>query len=353
MAKPKLLIVDDSEMDRAILGDFFADDYDILEEDNGFDALITAVAHKDTLDGILLDVVMPSFNGFEVLQRIRKNNDLDHIPVILVTAEASLEKVRYGFQCGMQDFIMKPVDAKNIRRRVDDAINGYKNILSKRVSSIGSASSRSYYDLILDTLAEMFEFRGIETPAHIECIKGYTEAMLKYLAKQHPEYNIQMDKIPVIAEAAAFHDIGKLALPDSLLRKSEDEMTEDELSMMKEHTTRGCTILRCFQNDKNVEFIDYCCNICMFHHERATGQGYPRNLKGDDIPIEAQVVGIATAYDNLSRKDNNRASLAHEKAINDIKAGECGAFSTPILNALSNVSAEFYNIYKGIRREKN
>ncbi len=353
MAKPKLLIVDDSEMDRAILGDFFADDYDILEEDNGFDALITAVAHKDMLDGILLDVVMPSFNGFEVLQRIRKNNDLDHIPVILVTAEASLEKVRYGFQCGMQDFIMKPVNAKNIRQRVEEAINSYKNILSKRVSSIGSASSRSYYDLILDTLSEMFEFRGVETPAHTACIKGYTEAMLKYLAKQHPEYNIPMDKIPMIAEAAAFHDIGKLALPDSLLAKSEDEMTEEEFKMMKEHTTRGCTMLRCFQNDKNVEFIDYCCNICMFHHERATGQGYPRNLKGDDIPIEAQIVGIATEYERLTRTNPDRPSMAHEKAINIIKAGECGAFSTTILNALTNVSAEFYNIYKEIRRSNN
>lgn len=285
--KSKLLVVDDSEIDREILAEFFSDTYDVIQVDNGFDALITAVTEKDKLDVIILDVMMPTFNGFEVLQRMRKTPDLDHIPVILITGEGSMDNVRQGFQCGMADFIVKPFDARTIRQRVESAVERFNNEISKRVSHIGMASSSSYYDLLFDTLNELFEYRGFESPRHISCVCKYTEIMLKYIAKQYPEFGVNPQDISMIADAAAFHDIGKLALPDYLLRKDEDKMSEAELKMMQDHTTLGCTLLKCFQNDKNVEFIDNCCNIAMFHHERSTGQGYPRGLKHADIPIAA------------------------------------------------------------------
>ncbi len=172
---------------------------------------------------------------------------------------------------------------------------------------------------------------------------------MKYITRKYVEYGIPPEDVPMIQIAAAFHDIGKLALPDAIINKPESQLSESERHIMQEHTLRGCLFVKCLQNDTNAKLVGYCCDICMYHHERSTGQGYPRGYREADIPIVAQAVGLAVAYDALSRDGAKRTTFTHERAVNAIKMGKRGAFSTKILSAFENVQSEFYTISNEIR----
>ena len=355
MEKQKLLIVDDEEINRAILSEIFKDDYKILEADNGQDAARLIDANKD-LVLVLLDVVMPKLDGFGVLDYMREQGLLEHLPVILITSQKVDESDDRAYSYGVADVMHKPFYPEIVRRRSRNIIELYQ---SKRNMEIKLEEQKEKIlaqekellennDYMIETLSTVVEFRDLETGDHVRRIKYFTRIMLKYLAKYFPKYDMVPERIDSIARASALHDIGKIGIPDAILLKP-GRLTSEEYEIMKTHTTIGCEILEKFRRNEVDEFYQHCYDICRYHHERWDGRGYPDNLAGDAIPISAQVVAVADVYDALVSKRVNKEAFATTKAHEMIMKGECGQFSPDVLECFELAKEDFFNIIEVIK----
>lgn len=355
MDKEQLLIVDDEEVNRAILHMMFADDYDILEAANG-EAAIEQIRQSENLVLMLLDVVMPVMDGFGVLEYLKENELLEKIPVILITSMTPQESEEKAYTYGIADVMHKPFDPSIITRRARNIIELYQNKrnmeerLKEQEKIIREQESkiREGNEFMIDALGSVVEFRSVETGDHIRRIKYFTRILLKYLAKYFPKYGLTPLQIDQIARASALHDIGKIGIPDAILMKP-GRLTNEEFETMKSHTTIGCEILESFHKSSDDEFYKYCYEICRYHHERWDGKGYPDHLVGEEIPISAHIVAIADVYEALVSERVYKTAYSSETAYDMILKGECGQFSPDVLECFELAREDFFNIVEVIK----
>lgn len=342
--KGTVLIVDDIETNRIILTEVLLEEYDILECDNGFDAIVLAQKHCTEIVMILLDIQMPEMDGYEVLQTLKNMELVSHIPVIFITASGLDENEEKGLLLGAVDYICKPFNPFIVLCRINNhyELSKYRIGLEKTVLE-QTSRLLSVRDTILDTITTMVEHRSMESGKHVQRIRLYTNALLNYILTHDNRYGLTPHKVNNITKASTLHDIGKIGIKDSILLKPE-RLTPEEFEIMKTHTIIGCTMIERLQGIDDVDYIQTCYEICKHHHERFDGSGYPDKLVGDAIPLSAQVVAISDVYDALVTKRVYKPAFSPDKAIAMICNGECGVFSASMLNYLKKISPRFEEI---------
>lgn len=350
----KILIVDDIELNRDIMRGLLDDKYEIIEAENGLEAMEAIHENLDSIALILLDIIMPFMDGIQVMEKLNEEDIIYKIPVILITAENSIDIEKRGHELGASDFIMKPFNAHVVRSRVSNVIELYatKNHLEYLVENQTVELYKKNLELmekseklskvnegIIEILATIIEHRNTESTNHIKRIKLFTKMLLKALKEKYPEYALNDYKINLITNASAMHDIGKIVMPDEVLLKKE-KVTEAEFEILKQHSIKGCEILEKLEFNDD-DYFKCCYEICRYHHEKWDGKGYPDGLKGDEIPISAQVVSIADAYDSITSENPYRNEHTHEEAVKMILNGECGAFSDKIIDCFKDVIEKY------------
>jgi putative two-component system response regulator len=355
MQKGLILIVDDMEINREILEEILEDQYDIICAEDGKKAIELIEQYESALSVILLDLVMPVLDGYGVLEYMGNQGYIEKIPVLIITGENSIKIEKRCYDMGISDFIRKPFDNALVRKRVRniEELYSYKKGLEEKIQQQTNTLKMQYELLrkqaeelyrknenIIDILGTVVECRDMESGEHIQRVKGYTEILAKEMMKDYPEYGLTQKKIDVIVSASALHDIGKIAIPDNILLKP-GRLTSEEYEYMKSHTTRGCEILNNISGAWDEEYGKYSYEICRHHHERYDGKGYPDGLKGDEIPISAQLVSIADVYDALVNERVYKDAFTREKAFQMIVQGECGVFSPKLLEAFRKVRKQF------------
>lgn len=332
--RKKILIVDDSEMNRALLEDMLSDDYEILEAANGMEA--TAILSEQELGIclVLLDIVMPVMDGFETLTMMNKKGWIKNIPVIMISAETASTYMDRAYGLGAVDYISRPFDERTVRHRVDSNV-----ILGEKQRSLSTRLSAQIYEkekdnrLMIEILSHIVEFRNGESGLHVLHVHTITEILLKALRKKTDKYPLTQQEITLICNASALHDVGKISIPSEILNKP-GRFTPEEFEIMKGHTVEGAKMLKDIPFRGNEPLIKIGYQICRWHHERYDGRGYPDGLKGEEIPIAAQVVSLADVYDALTAKRVYKPAYSHEKAMEMILHGECGAFNPLLLECL-------------------
>lgn len=353
----KILIVDDVEINREILAEMLDQEYEILMAENGKQALqVLEKMHKE-IAVMLLDLIMPKMDGFAVLEEFNKKPWANQVAVIIISGEKDVETEQRCFDMGVTDFIHRPFNGGLVRKRVNNVTSlfQYREELEKKVEKQTETLSKQYKLLriqaeqlrqsranIIDILGTVVEYRNLESGEHIRRVKGYTRILAEKMMECYPEYGLTKDKIEVIVSASALHDIGKIAIPDAILLKP-GKLTEEEFECMKSHTTRGCEILKNIKNAWDQEYGVTSYEICRHHHERFDGRGYPDGLKGDDIPITAQIVSVADVYDALVNERVYKSAFSKEKAFQMIVTGECGVFSPKLLECFCSARKDFEN----------
>lgn len=354
----KILIVDDVEINRELLAEILQKDYEIIMADTGGKALEILDNRQEEISLVLLDLVMPEMDGFQVLEELKTRPWSSHVAIIIISSESENKIEKKCFDLGVSDFIHRPFDERLVKRRVNNIVSlfQYQEGLEQKIEQQTETLKKQFKLLqmqavqlkqskenVIDILGTVVEYRNLESGEHIKRVKGYTRILAEKVMTDYPEYNLTQEKIEVIVSASALHDIGKIAIPDSILLKP-GRLTDDEFEYMKSHTTRGCEILSNIKDTWDPEYGKVSYEICRHHHERYDGKGYPDGLKGEDIPISAQIVSLADVYDALVNERVYKSAFTKEKAFQMIVTGECGVFSPKILDCFWNVRKEFEGI---------
>lgn len=340
-SRKAILIVDDEELSRELLKQMFEGEYEIIEAGNGKEAIQKIGQHINDIAIVLLDLVMPELNGFQVLQVLNAKKIVDRIPVVLITAQKDTNVELSFFRLGASAVISKPYDAKVVRMQVNNIIDMHKKAdeMEDKIHSYQAELTAQqqklnvFYDNLLDAISNIVEFRDLETGEHIKRVKGFTRIMAQAVMELYPEKGLSPSLIDVIVRASALHDIGKIAIPDNILLKP-GRLTDDERQVMMSHTTKGCEILDLIVDLQDEELFKACYDICRYHHERCDGGGYPDGLKGDEIPISAQIVSVVDVYDALVSERVYKKAYDKDVAYDMIVGGKCGQFSPEMLKCL-------------------
>ena len=336
--KNKILIVDDAEINRSLLADILSVEYDIMEASNGVEAVSLLNQYHADLSLILLDIVMPEMDGFEVLAIMNRNGWIQSIPVITISAETSSSYIEHAYDLGAADYISRPFDEKTVLRRVSNMLMLYtkQKILEGMVTEQIIDKEKNNF-LMVEILSNIVEFRNGESGLHVLHIRVITEMLLKKLLEKTNEIHLSLSDIALIVNASALHDIGKISIPEEILNKP-GRLTPEEFEIMKTHSAVGAQILKNAPNRQTEKLIQVAHDICRWHHERYDGNGYPDGLKGDEIPIAAQVVALADVYDALTSERCYKKAYSHSKALEMIFEGRCGAFNPTLLQCLLEIS---------------
>ena len=339
--KEKILIADDSAMNRAILTEMLGDGYEILEAENGRQAVSIMQTNVD-IDLLLLDIMMPEMDGFDVLAMMNKYHWIDDIPVIMISAENASSYVERAYDLGATDYISRPFDMAIVRRRVINTLMLYakQKRLVRLVAEQVYEKEKSNSTMI-NILSHIVEFRNGESGLHVLHIQTATDILLRTLVRKNDKYNLNAADISLISTASALHDIGKINIPASILNKP-GKLTKEEFDTMKTHTTTGAEILDKLPFQQESPLVKTAYAICHWHHERWDGRGYPDGLKGEDIPIAAQVVAMADVYDALTSERCYKKAFGHDKAMEMILNGECGQFNPLLLECLTDAGARLH-----------
>lgn len=339
--KEKILIADDSAMNRAILTEMLGDGYEILEAENGRQAVSIMQTNVD-IDLLLLDIMMPEMDGFDVLAMMNKYHWIDDIPVIMISAENASSYVERAYDLGATDYISRPFDMAIVRRRVINTLMLYakQKRLVRLVAEQVYEKEKSNSTMI-NILSHIVEFRNGESGLHVLHIQTATDILLRTLVRKTDKYNLNAADISLISTASALHDIGKINIPESILNKP-GKLTKEEFDTMKTHTTTGAEILDKLPFQQESPLVKTAYAICRWHHERWDGRGYPDGLKGEDIPIAAQVVAMADVYDALTSERCYKKAFGHDKAMEMILNGECGQFNPLLLECLTDAGARLH-----------
>lgn len=339
--KQKILIADDSEMNRELLAAILEEEYEIIQVNDGVQAVDCLQRHAEEISLLLLDIVMPHMDGFEVLSYMNKEHWIDSIPVVIISSENSPIYIKRGYDLGATDFIGKPFDANMVLRCSANAI-----LLGAKQRRMTSIVSNQIYEreksskLMINILSHIVEFRNGESGLHVLHIQTITEMLLRQLVqKENNRYALSKEQIRMITTASALHDIGKISIPDEILNKP-GRLTAEEFAVIKGHSMAGANMLSELPLDQKEEpLVKTAYEICRWHHERYDGGGYPDGLKGEEIPVSAQVVALADVYDALTSERCYKDAYSHEKAIEMILAGQCGAFNPLMLECLLDISS--------------
>ncbi len=339
--KKSLLIVDDDENVRKTLSAMFEGECDILEASDGIQAVNIIRKKRDDIAAMLIDYDIPGMDGLAVLAYMRKNNFLKTIPVILIADENNVEICKTCYANGVSDVILKPFEPFLVRSRVNNTMDLYyhKNnleiLVQEQTERINEQNLRT-----INTLGTVVEFRNMESGTHIMRVREFTRLLLKQVAVDCPEYGLDSARIKMIAEASPLHDVGKIAISDTILLKP-GRLTAEEFEVMKTHTTKGYDIVKHMTDMDDPEYMNCCAEIARSHHEKYDGKGYPDGLKGDDIPISAQIVSVADVYDALISERCYKKAYVKSVAFDMILNGECGAYNPKIMKSFKKLKDEF------------
>lgn len=354
----KILIVDDSFINRELLTEMLEDEYEVITCENGLQALELMEENYNELAIILLDLVMPVLDGVGFLKALQNKPIMKDIPILVISGETNVETEIKCFDYGVFDFIKKPFDNRLVKKRIKNAVDlyMYKNNLEERVAEQTSVISEQYNLLkhqadqlaksnvsIIEILGTIVEYRNLESGEHIQRVKSYTRILGEQLMEDYPEYNLTSKQLNVIVSASALHDVGKIAIPDSILLKP-GRLTKEEFEFMKEHTTKGCEIINNIRGVWSEEYAKASYEICRHHHERYDGRGYPDGLLGENIPISAQLVAVADVYDALVNERVYKSAFSADKAFNMIINGECGTFSPKLMDCFTKCRDRFESL---------
>lgn len=351
----KILVVDDMEMNRELLNEMLQNQYDVMLAPNGKCAIEMLHQYADELSVVLLDLIMPEMDGFGVLDIMQRENIIHKLPVIVISGDTSTEAEGRCFDFGVSDFIQKPFNASIVRRRVKNVISlfTYQNQLEATVEKQTEELRRQNQMLrqqadrlretnikIIDILGNVVESRNLESGEHVKRVKGFTRILGYQLMKDYAEYGLTPERVDMIAEASALHDVGKIAIPDNVLLKP-GRLTDEEFDLMKTHTTKGCDILNNIEGIWEDDYREASYEICRHHHERYDGRGYPDGLQGEDIPLSAQIVSVADVYDALVSERCYKKAFSKEEAFHMIQEGKCGTFSPKLMEAFRHAKEDF------------
>lgn len=335
--RSRILIVDDSGMNRMMLSELLEDRYDILEASNGAEALSLIRQNLSSLDLVLLDIVMPELDGFGVLANMKKRRWLEFIPVIMISSEGDSASIERAFNLGASDYIQRPYKGFLIHRRIINILG-----LFQRQRRLMSLVEEQVYEneknsrMMIDVLGHIVEFRNGESGMHIHHIQVITKLLLHHLVEMTDAYSLSESDIAMYSTASALHDIGKISIDGDILNKP-GRLTPEEFEIIKTHALIGAEMLEQLPFYSDNPLIHAAYEICRWHHERYDGRGYPDGLKGEEIPISAQVTALADVYDALTSVRCYKAAIPHEKAMEMILDGQCGAFNPLLLQCLKDV----------------
>ena len=337
--KSQILLVDDSAMNRMMLTEILRDSYHVLEAENGRECMEKLQAEAGNIALVLLDINMPVMDGFEVLKAMNANHTIEDIPVIMISSEDSDATIRRSYELGASDYVNRPFDARIVYRRVTNTIKLYAK--QRRLVQMVSEQIRAREnntDMLVGVLSHIVEFRNGESGAHVRHIRIITELLLRRLLESS-RYSITAEQQDMIPLASALHDIGKIGIDEKILNKP-GRLTPEEFEVMKTHSMLGAQMLHDLDNFAEQPLLQTAYEIARWHHERWDGRGYPDGLKGDEIPISAQLVSLADVYDALTSERCYKKAFSHEKAVQMILNGECGAFNPLLLQCLTDIQAD-------------
>ena len=358
MKRDTILIFEDNAIDRSILAELFRPEYKILEAENGKEGIALLNSHIASIAIVLLDNIMPVMDGFAVLECLKEKNILNKIPFIMITGEDTPELERKGYEYGIVSYVKKPYQPEVVKQVVHNAIGWFKykmqlelmvkkqNINIQKQNSVLRQQTKKLNhvnEILIDSLSNIVEFRNMESKQHIKRIREYSLCLGQSVMKLYPEYELTAEKLVQIGWASSLHDIGKIAIPDSIILKPA-KLTVDEFELIKSHTTKGAEIIqhRVRLNDRAI--FEYAYDIARHHHEKYDGKGYPDGLKGDEISIAAQIVSLSDVYDALTSKRVYKVAYDSDRAYQMILNGHSGTFSPKLLKAFTEVKPRFESI---------
>ena len=337
--RQKILIVDDAEFNRVILKEILGETYNYLEAENGNQA-IQIVEENPEIDLMLLDINMPQMNGFGVLEWMNRFQWIDETPVIMISSEESVDTMRKAYEMGITDYITRPFDSVIVKKRVQNTLALYANqkrLVNVVVDQVYEKEENN--NIMIGILSNVLGFRNSESSEHILHIKTATEMMLRKLVKVTDAYPLTEADIALITTASSLHDIGKVGIPEEILNKP-GRLTDEEFKIMKKHSELGAAIIKDMDFPQDHRLVHTAWEICRWHHERWDGKGYPDGLKGEEIPICAQVVSIVDVYDALTSDRCYKKAFDHDTAIQMILDGQCGQFNPILLKCLKELSTQ-------------
>ncbi len=345
--KNSILVVDDQEINRVILAELFKEEYNVIQAQNGEEALNIINSDNDII-AVMLDLVMPVMDGMTVLIELNRTGKIYHMPVFIITAADNMQLLSSAYSLGAVDVISKPFRMCFIKSRINNIIELYRHrneledVVNESIAKIERINNK-----MVEVLATLIEFRDCESGEHVKRIRGITIRLLEKISADNPEYYLEKRSIEKIGMAAILHDVGKIAIPDNILQKP-GPLTPDEFEIMKIHTVKGCDILSQMPEDiMDEEVYRYSYDICRHHHERWDGCGYPDKLIGDDIPIWSQAVAVADVFDALTSARVYKSAFDYETAINMINDGDCGLFNPKVLKAFNAIVDDIIKLRKG------
>lgn len=338
--KKTILVVDDQEINRILLAEVFKSEFEVVEAENGEQALNVLNERTDII-AVMLDLMMPVLDGISVLKELNRTGKIYNLPVFIITSADDNEMLENAYALGAVDIISKPFRMVFVKSRIENIIELYqhRNRLTEMVQE-GVEKIHRINIKMAETLAAIIEFRDCESGEHVKRIRGLTARLMTALSDTYPEYHLDKGSIDKISIASILHDVGKIAIPDHILKKP-GKLTEEEFEIMKIHTVRGCDILAEMPEDvMDHEVYRYSYEICRHHHERWDGKGYPDQLAGDEIPIWSQAVGVADVFDALTSPRVYKEAYDYRTAVRMINDGECGLFNPKVLEVFNKIAGD-------------
>lgn len=359
--KDKILIVEDTEVSLTILTGILEGYYEVLTAETGTQAIRIIENFREELHAVLLDLMIPEIDGFGVFEFMNKKKYISKIPVIVISSDSNAQTEERCFDYGASDFIKKPFNNALVLKRVKNTVelHRYRNELENKVSSqtkmlrkqtetlkkqnqlllMQADKLKKSNENIIDILGNVVESRSLENAEHVRKIKAISRILATRLMKDYPEYGLTKEQVDLISNASALHDIGKITIPDNILNKP-GKLTDMEFDYMKSHTTRGSEIVNNIKGVWDEKYSKASYEICRHHHERYDGKGYPDGLAGEEIPLSAQIVSVADAYDALISERVYKSAVPPEQAFRMIITGECGVFSPKVMESFRNAYKE-------------
>ena len=346
--RKKALVVDDQQINREILAEMLETDFDVYEAENGERALDLIRAHSRELSVLFLDLMMPVMDGFSVMETLIKEKLNDTFPILIITGETDSATEERCLNLGATDFITKPFNPVLVHKRAQNAANmamsreELRRKVDEQTHELREQNERLLRtnENTMELLGDVVEARSLESGTHIKRVRSFTRILAEKMAVLYPDFGLTEEKIHMISLAAAMHDIGKIRVSDAILLKP-GKLTKDEFEEMKRHTVYGCELLERSRSMWEPEYFALCREICLCHHEKWDGKGYPNGLSGDDIPLSAQLVSVADCYDALTTERVYKRAYTPDEAYAMIAGGQCGAFSPAIKESLSACRDEF------------
>ena len=349
-----ILVVDDVDINRVILREILSDDYEIVEAENGVQAIELLFGGDIRPEAILLDIMMPDMDGFEVIEMLKSDIRTEQVPVLFITAADANINESKGLMLGAADYISKPFNPDVVKLRVENNIQlkryreGLESMLEEKTAELVANHERT-----LETLATIIEYRSLESGTHIRRSSELTKILINAMLKDE-QYASALKKLNYnsIVKAVALHDIGKVGIPDNILLKP-GSLTPEEYEVIKRHTTIGSKIIETIAKNATDDgkYLTHCAQICLSHHERWDGKGYPQGLSGENIPLSARILSIVDVYDALVNKRCYKPAMSHQDAVKLLVEGSGTQFDPGIIKLLIGVQGKFRELEMQMRDE--